>query len=290
MKTFIFTLVAIAAFTLNLKAQEGSADVISVTSSPKPTYYKDTVKVQKDQDTTIVRIGKKDVKVINHDGGTEILWSQDSHKKNKSDKFKGHWQGFEMGFNGFDQADYSMYEAKYKDFMSLNQGKSWEIGLNCYEFDISLYKSVVGLISGMGLSFNDYKFENRYTIQRTAERTVPVPLEYTSLDKTKLSVSYLNVPLLIEFQIPVNEKEGKLYLNAGFVGGVKLGSHTKVKHDGTKDKDRSGFNINSFKYDACVRIGYKDIGLFAKYSLTPLFKTGKGPELTPFTIGISFLD
>ena len=239
MKTFIFTLVAVAAFTLNLKAQEGSADVISVTSSSEPAIFKDTVKVQKDKDTTIVRIGKKDVKVINHDGGTEILWGQDSHKKHKSDKFKGHWQGFEMGFNGFDKADYSMYNDK--DFMSLNQGKSWEIGLNCYEFNIGLYKSAVGLISGMGLSFNDYKFENRYTIKRGTDRTVPVPLDYANLEKTKLAVSYLNVPLLIEFQIPINQKEGKLYLNAGLVGGVKLGSHTKVKFDGTETASREPY-------------------------------------------------
>jgi len=61
-----------------------------------------------------------------------------------------------------------------------------------------------------------------------------------------------------------------------------------VKHGGTKDKDRSSFNINAFEYAATARVGYKDVGLFATYSLTPLFESGKGPELTPFSIGISF--
>ena len=287
MKTNLFTLIAITAFCINLNAQEKSADAKSLTLSAKLAFQTDTVKISGD-DTTIVRIGKKDVKVINHGGGTEILWSKENHKKDKHNQFKGHWEGFEFGFNGFDNPDYSMYEVK--DFMSVNQGKSFELDFNFYELNIGLVKNYVGLVSGMGLSFNDYKFENPYTIFKGTEMTEPYPLVYDNLSKTKLSVSYLNVPLLLEFQIPVNHNEGRVYINAGLEGGVKLGSHTKVKHGDVKDKDHSGFNINSFKYDATARIGYKKIGLFARYSLTPLFKTDKGPELTPFTVGISFLD
>jgi hypothetical protein len=146
------------------------------------------------------------------------------------------------------------------------------------------------LVSGIGLSYNNYRFENPYTIQKVGNRTEPVLLTYDNLSKTKLAVSYLNVPLLLEFQIPVNQNEGRLFINAGVVGSVKIGSHTKVKYGDVKDKDRSGFNINSFNYASTVRIGYKDVSLFAKYSLSSFFESGKGPDLSPFTLGISFLD
>ncbi len=277
MKQFIFSLIAVAAFTINLKAQEVSTESVILS---------DTIK----QDTTIVRIGKKDVTVIDHKDGTEIWWGKDKdkHRKDRSGKFNGHWEGIEFGFNGFSKPDYSLYNGN--EFMSLNQGKSMEFNLNFYELNIGLAKSYVGLVSGMGLSFNSYRFENPYTLVKGIERTEPFLLTYDNLSKTKLAVSYLNVPLLLEFQIPVNQNEGRIFINAGLVGGVKLGSHTKVKHGDIKDKDRSGFNLNSFKYAATARIGYKDISLFGSYSLAPLFQTGKGPELTPFTIGISFLD
>ncbi len=286
MKKIILPLIAFVAFTINGISQEVAIQNPEVKQSSELISPEDSVNQPASADTSVVRIGKKDVKVIDHEGGTEIIWGKD--KKRKSKKFNGHWEGVELGFNGFDKADYSMYNGN--DFMALNQGKSGEFALNFYELNIGLAKSYVGLVSGMGLSFNSYRFENPYTIEKGAQRTEPVLLGYDDLSKSKLAISYLNVPLLLEFQIPVNQNEGRLFVNAGIIGAVKIGSHTKVKHGDTKDKDRDGFNLNAFKYEATARIGYKDVSLFAKYSLTPLFQAGKGPELTPFTIGISFLD
>lgn len=290
MKQLIFSLATIAILSLNLKAQEVSADAKSLNPSSESVFQADTIKPSAKQDTSIVRIGNKEVEVIDHEDGMEFICGKHKHKKNKSGKFNGHWEGVEFGFNAFDRPDYSMYDAADKDFMSLNQGKSMEFNFNFYELNIGLIKNYVGLVSGMGLSFNNYRFENPYTLEKVGNMTEPHFLTYDNLSKTKLAITYLNVPLLLEFQIPVNQNEGRLFINAGIVGGVKIGSHTKVKHGDIKDKDRSGFNINSFNYAATARIGYKDISLFAKYSLIPLFESGKGPELTPFTIGISFLD
>ena len=290
MKQIILSIIAIAAFTLNLTAQETISEIKLSNSSPDVILNSDTVNKQRTQDTAIVRIGKKDVKVIDHEDGTEILWGKNKHHEVDPNKFKGHWEGIEFGFNAFDKPDYSMYNAADKDFMSLNQGKSLEIDFNFYELNIGLCKNYVGLVSGMGLSFNNYRFENPYTLHKGQLITEPVSLNPDNLSKTKLAVTYLKVPLLLEFQVPVNHNEGRLFVNAGIIGGVKIASHTKVKYGDKKDKDRSGFNLNSFKYEATARVGYKDVCLFANYSLSPLFQSGKGPELTPFTIGISFLN
>jgi len=289
MKLIILSLITVITLG-SIANAETTGKHKSVTLTLSAGTSKDTINKSADQDTAIIRIGKKDVKVIDHDGGTEILWGKDKHHKDDPNKFKGHWEGIEFGFNAFDKPNYSMYNPDDKDFMSLNQGKSLEIDFNFYELNIGLSKNYVGLVSGMGLSFNNYRFENPYTLQKSQYITEPVSLNPENLSKTKLAITYLNVPILLEFQIPVNNNEGRLFVNAGIIGGVKIGSHTKVKYGDKKDKDRNGFNLNSFKYAATARIGYKDICLFANYSLTPLFESGKGPELTPFTIGISFLN
>ncbi|MDP2337791.1 MAG: hypothetical protein Q8N05_15365, partial [Bacteroidota bacterium] len=157
MKQFIFSLITIFALSQNLKAQEKSADEKSLTSSPESVFPADTITPSPNQDTAIVRIGKKEVKVIGHDGGTEIRWGKDKHKKDHSGKFNGHWEGIEFGFNAFDKPDYRMYNVYSRDFMLLNQGKSMEFDFNFYELNIGLARSYVGLVSGMGLSFNNYR-------------------------------------------------------------------------------------------------------------------------------------
>lgn len=294
MKTIFLTLLA-AAFCMNLKAQEAPTAVTAphvviepVVVEVDPVMVIDTIVVEIDMDTTEIEIVEEDIEEIEHDHEFDFDWCSDKHRKNRIGKFTGHWEGVELGINGFDKPDYTMYNGN--EFMALDQGKSMEVDLNFYQLNIGLYKSYMGLVSGMGLSFNSYRFEEPYTFVRETQRIEPVLLDTENLSKTKLAVSYLQVPLLLEFQVPVNQNEGRLYIQAGVVGGIKIGSHTKVKYGDDKEKDRSGFHLNAFKYAATARIGYKDIGLFGSYSLTPLFESGKGPELTPFTIGISFLN
>lgn len=289
MKQFILILTAsFTLFCLAANAQPGSAEVTGTSNDSDLKVASDTIQKSAESDTTIVRIGKKDVKVIKNDDGTEYVWRKGKENRKKQGKFDGHWEGLEVGFNGFDKPDYSLYDGV--EFMSLNQGKSLEFDFNFYELNIGLAKSYVGLVSGLGLSFNNYRFENPYTLARGPMMTGAVRLDYEDLSKTKLAVSYLKLPVLLEFQIPVNQREGRLYINGGVIGGVRIGSHTKVKHGGVKDKDRSGFNMNPFRYEATARIGYNGVALFANYSLNPLFESGKGPDLTPFTVGISFTD
>ena len=281
----VFILLSGIAFSLNLNAQILLDDSKLFAQANESVIHSDTIRVN-DNDTISLHLWHHNTEKLN-DNDDNLFWGKDRHKKGK---FDGHWEGIELGFNAFAKTDYRMYDPSDNDFMSLNQGKSMEFDFNFYELNIGLAKSYVGLVSGMGISFNNYRFENPYTIKKDMNRTEPILLDDSNLSKTKLAITYLNVPVLLEFQIPVNQHEGRLFINAGLVGGVKIGSHTKVKYGNNKEKDRSGFNLNSFKYAASARIGYKDVSLFANYSLTKLFESGKGPELTPFTIGISFLD
>ena len=45
--------------------------------------------------------------------------------------------------------------------------------------------------------------------------------------------------------------------------------------------------MNDFRFNAVARVGYGDFTLFAAYSLTPMFDKDDGPEIYPFTVGIS---
>jgi len=255
----------------------------------------DAIDIKNDNgDTVRVRVGHKALVIADGRHGSDIKLRQLDDQEFETwtghpARFKGHWAAVEMGVNSFANVDYKGFTP---NFMDLNQNKSFEISLNFLRYSIGLQKDKrnIGLVTGLGLTFNDYRFSNPYTIENDNGMVKPVLLEKATLSKTKLSTSYLTVPLMLEFQIPVNGREKKLYISGGVIGGLKVGSHTKIKQDGDKRKSRDDFNINPFRYGATARVGYKGINLFGTWYLSKFFKDNRGPDLTPFTIGIGLMN
>ena len=60
--------------------------------------------------------------------------------------------------------------------------------------------------------------------------------------------------------------------------------------DYSKAKDFDDFHMQPFKFDATVRIGWGFVNLYATYSINQMFKKDKGPEVYPWTIGITFVN
>ena len=48
--------------------------------------------------------------------------------------------------------------------------------------------------------------------------------------------------------------------------------------------------MNPFKFDATVRIGWSFLNLFATYSVNTMFKKNEGPEIYPWTAGITLMN
>ena len=244
------------------------------------------------KDTVKIRVGRKTLVIAEGEHGSSVKYNKlddDAYKQwtGHSPKFKGHWSFFEMGVNSFANVDYSKYTTP--NFMDLNYNKSLEVNLNLLKFSIGLQKknSNIGLVSGLGLNFNDYRFSNNYTIKNASGYINPLALAEENLQKTKLSTGYLTVPLLLEFQLP---KESGIWLSVGVIGGVKIGSHTKIKIADVKLKDHNDFNISPFRGGATARIGYKGLSIFGTYYFTQFFRDGRGPDMQPFTIGLGLIN
>lgn len=257
----------------------------------------DTVKVK--SDTAVIRIGKKKIVFVDSGNKTTIEIPSDYEKKQEivyefkeKKRFKGHWSGFEMGINGFLDKNQSMNLKNDLAPFDLKQARSWNFNLNFMQYSIGFGTDKAGLVTGMGLEFNNYHFSNPISLKIDNGITV-IDSSYIDagyrVEKTKLSTTNLTLPLLLEFQIPTGEKRHRIYMAAGVIGGLRIGSHTKVVFDDgdkRKDKNRSDFNIATFRYGVTARLGYRAIRLYANYYPVQLFEKGKGPELYPFSVGL----
>jgi hypothetical protein len=208
------------------------------------------------------------------------------------DNFTGHWGGIDFGFNTFLNKDYSGYES---DFMDNDIYRSNSAYLNLIQHNIGLQRNLttIGLVTGLGLQLQSYRLDKNTTIIQTGSgRIIPDTLYFDQNQKSKLSIASLMIPLLTEFQIPVNHYENRLYFSAGAYMGIRLGSHTKIKYRvdrKEKLKVPGKYALHDYKFGIMFRTGYRWINLFATYELTPLFNESKGPGLHPFTVGITLI-
>lgn len=240
-------------------------------------------------DTIRVRVGKKRVIIVDDD--EDVVFDSDD---DDDGKFEGHWNGLALGLNSYMKPDFETDLSPDANFMELNTNKSWEVGLNFGEKSFNLYRDHIGLVTGLGLTWNNYKFDQNITLDPDSSYIsfyVDPTKDYT---KNKLTTMYLNIPLLLEFQIPTGENSKPIHLNAGVVGGLKVGSHTKqvyeVNNKEYKDKVKEDFHLSPLRYAAHASIGYGSFTIYSTYSMSTLFENGEGPELYPFTIGIIFGD
>jgi hypothetical protein len=195
-----------------------------------------------------------------------------------------HWAGFGLGFVGV--TDGQAYNNV--DGVQLDLGRSHEYNYNMIEHITPLFFQLVGLTSGLGMSWRYYYLDNSTYLKEANDQVTVVdasPLEYKY---SRLSNWYLTVPLMLELQMFKHAK-GKPYLAAGVVGGVRLSTVYKTKYYNTsgstiKTKDR-GMNVPPLTLDYIAQAGYGKVSVYARYSPLSIFETGKGPDVQHTSIG-----
>ncbi len=108
-------------------------------------------------DTTKIRIGRRTFNVVEDHNGTHINVNKETRQKNWTGSFNPHWAGLEVGMNMFYQTDYSMYDGY--EFFDLIPGKSLTWNLNFAEWAFKNERNNFGLVTGLGISFSDYTFD-----------------------------------------------------------------------------------------------------------------------------------
>ncbi len=242
------------------------------------------------EDTIYVRWGRKGIKIIETPDGSLIKIVRDENwpaKKKGRKKFKGSWQGFEIGMN-----NYLTPEGRFADgFLQVYDGKAWNLNFNFIQYSINFSPSgKTGMVIGLGFRLNNYKLTGNNSITKDSTGyIVSLPYEQ-NLKMSKLYTCYLTAPLLFEFHTGQYKKGFRMGM--GVVGGLKLRSYTKVKwyENGNKAKNKvkGDFNVSPLDVAATVRIGVNWIDMYANYSLIPLFKKDLGPEVYPLVVGLGF--
>jgi hypothetical protein len=257
---------------------------------------------QKD-DTTNIRFKKKTVQIVEDDDETQIFVKK--HKKNDDDwdwlwddseGFTGSWSGFSIGLSNFVDKDFSLSRVTGDEFMDLNTGKSWNMNVNFAQYSINFIGNKFGLVTGLGLEWNYYRFDNDNSVQQDplsgeiVIRDLAIEKPGWDILESKLSTTYATLPILLELHSSSSQSNGVVFA-AGAIGGAKLGSNTKIvyKENDNKNKARirEDYNISPFRYGVHARLGVGDWLIYGTYYFTSIFEKDKGPELYPISVGFA---
>jgi hypothetical protein len=224
-----------------------------------------------------------------------------------------------------DQADRIMVDVFTDIWMnkpddSVMSLKSINRGCNAYLMrDIPIGKSNFSFAIGAGIScHNVYSdavpFRGTVTdatqpsgysfVDSTVFAKLPSTIGSTEIKykNNKLALVYVDVP--IEFRFRTKNEGQKFKCAIGFKIGYKLESHTKyhgndIRYDyatrnwvlnsdnDLKIKTSRVPNIEAYRLGPTIRIGWGYVNVSAFYSLTNLFKKGKGPEMYPLSVGLT---
>lgn len=249
-------------------------------------------------DTTRFKWGNKIVVIFDDTAIHNIL--PDTFKKNK---FR--WAGVDFGVNGLLNSSGSMTlkdpagtaPKDRTDFMDVDLRHSWMLRINPLEFNIRTKNQRIGILTGLGFEWNSYELSNNVRLIQNGGNYVDssgsLTNAYTwglvdssrSYSKNRLKTFTLNVPLLVDINLGKNKD---LYLVAGGIFGLNMNSKMKYKSGDGKEKVKHDFNINPLRMSLYAKVGYQGVGFFASYGLNGLFAEDKGPQVTPFSLGISF--
>lgn len=273
---------------------KGPVTDISAEASTASSIARVTENNSDSEDSTFFNLKRKKIIIIEK-GKDEDVAGADSSLINKksydADEFK-HWTGFSMGVNGWMKSPGDIALPARDSYMEVDYARSFNFQFNIIERQLNLVQNYVKIITGFGIDYHSYQLAGKVTLNPDSSYTSGITdsTNMYTFKKNRLRNTYLQVPLLLEFNTS-NDPEKTFHIAFGVIGQYRIASRTKQTYtDGDnyayKKTRKDSYNMAPFAAKAHVNLGYRGWTVYGEYSLTPLFASGKGPELYPFTVGI----
>jgi hypothetical protein len=201
------------------------------------------------------------------------------YHKTPEEKRIRHYFNFHVGLNNYFEKDHIPTNETTPYTLSPFRSRYFAVD---FTQKVKLSKSLF-FTTGAELEFNNYMFRDEVEIRKDNGNIVFLPVE-RDVRKSKLATTYFNLPAM--FILDINNT---LKLGVGAYVGYRLGSHSKIKYtsgDDIKDKYRSNFYLNDWKYGLRGTLGIKDVKFFMNYDLNTMFRGDRDPKLNSVSFGI----
>lgn len=168
-------------------------------------------------------------------------------------------------------------------------------GYLCYDFPIS--NSHFSFAAGLGISSSNIYFDQQTAVMNTASSKITFQDVDTASAKyfkrSKLNTTYLEAPFELRYFANKDNRNRGFKMAIGMHVGTLLGAHSKTRHSGPgisdiiTEKVGTKRYVQGWRFVPVLRIGWGNFSVYGTYSISSLFNDGAGPQVYPYSIGIS---
>ena len=132
------------------------------------------------------------------------------------------------------------------------------------------FSTKLGFVAG---AYFNYQFNKLFAVQPEVYYTMKGAELTDQYNDLTLSLGYVEIPILLQFIIPINESSLKPYLVAGPEIGFNLSAITEYRENGQTTKVDNKDNVESTEFGlvfgagVCLPLGKNEIGLDIRYNL-----------------------
>lgn len=150
--------------------------------------------------------------------------------------------------------------------------------------------------TGLGLGLESYKFQEDLILtpggdSLQAQRDPRLPSDSIDYRKSKLSVTYVELPLSMHYigKSRLRPFRVSLEVKPGLLISQTAKRKLEVNNEIVKEKTKGDFHVLPFRLTTGLRVGWGSTTLYGSYSLTPFFQPDEGPVMNTWMLGVSLL-
>ena len=234
---------------------------------------------------------------VDMDGNVKAKSAADSAKHaNRKDRGRV-YLGFNIGLNTFASSTNSGNGPGIPSLSSWGWGVTYTaLGLDYVQPLLYHKRTKLALTLGPEISTNRFQLRgNNQWVQNSSLTTTELAPETKQIEQSKLSVTTLNLPIMLRLKLRNKGDKSTLSAGIGAFGGYRIYSSTEVQYKLTgsdynyKDNISGPLNLTDWQYGLQGELGFHALRFFAKYNLNELFREGQGPKTHALSFGLRVL-
>ena len=196
-----------------------------------------------------------------------------------------HYSGFSFGPLGLVSLD----ESAEGVGGHVDPRRSFRYDWGFFDLKMKLSEMPLTFVTGLGIQFDRIYFKPPTYPTTDEEGYLTFVSKGQSPMRSRIHMTHLTLPLILETNYWGERWESPIFLNAGVVAKIRTAASVRnYREDGEKEKVAGAGSFWPITFDIITQIGWDHWGVIGTYSPLSIFKSNSDPRMAIWSVGLRF--